>query len=77
MSAPLALEHQAALDQLGRALAAALASAAERTAIDSADDCRPPVAGVQTTQHEATPSPAKSRRRFEEDDRSEHTSTAD
>lgn len=55
MTAPLAIDHWAALDQLGRALAAVLASAAERQAAalarslasDSAADRRPLGAGDQ------------------------------
>jgi hypothetical protein len=37
---------------------------------DTAGACRPLWAGARPTMHEATPSPTKSRRRFEEDDRS-------
>jgi len=52
LSAPFALDHQAALEQLGRALAAVLASAAERTAAaNHAASSRPLRAGDQLEQH--------------------------
>ena len=72
MSAPASISHAAALDQLARALVRVLESAAERQAAttpDSAASSRPRAGGADPQQHEATPSPTKSRRRFEEDDR--------
>jgi len=77
VSAPLAIEHQAALEQLGRALAAVLASAAERSASDSAAPSRPLAAGDQPTMHEAAPTLAGTRDGFEEDDHREQVTTAD
>ncbi len=72
MTAPAAVEHSAALDQLARALVRALESAAERTnAVDSAGSVRPLTGGDHPPQHEAAPSPASTRCGFAEDDRHE------
>jgi hypothetical protein len=87
MSALAALGHpdDGALDQLGSALAALLArrwrdhqASPTPPPIATADHRRPLGAGDQpTTTHEAAPSPAKSRRRFEEDDRHESVTSTD
>ena len=83
MSAPLALEHSAALDQLARALVRCLESAAERQAqaatTDTADHRRPLGAGARPTQHEDRASALQERdAAFEEDDRDDcTTATAD
>ena len=85
MSAPVGF-HDRALDQLGRALAAVLASAVERRArstdcaaiTESAGDCRPLGAGDQLQTHEdRTTRPRNLDAAFEEDDRREQVASTD
>ena len=77
MSAPLAIEHQAALEQLGRALAAVLASAAERSASDSAAPSRPASADGQRNMHNTRALPTKGDASVEEVNRRVSLTTAD
>jgi hypothetical protein len=81
MSSPASLhhEHREALAQLGRALAAVLASAAERASTnDTADYRRPLGAGDQPVQHEdRTTRPRNLGAAFEEDDRSDRVTSTD
>ena len=79
MSAPpLAIEHQAALEQLGRALAAVLASAAERSATpDSAAASRPASADGQRNMHNTRALPTKGDAGVEEVNRRDSLTTAD
>lgn len=82
MSVPISTEHRAALDQLGRALAAVLASAADRQSqaadpqaksSETAGRCRPHGAGdqpaIQHEDHDARPDQEVGAVAFKGDDR--------